>query len=65
MRESKSTLYGAIKRQAEHLAEVEMALSGHADAAWAIRFERLVLQDLVDDYKKAGGHRSVERFCAD
>lgn len=60
----KSALYGAIKSEAQRRDRVykTFAEADHPDALKLFELHNGVVNDLVRDYKAAGGRRPVSQF---
>lgn len=63
----KSSLYRAAKNAAARRDRVYKAFSdaGHPDADALYNFNNKVVEDLVRDYKAAGGKRPVEQLLGE
>lgn len=62
MMEKASALYGAIKREYADRATAYENLTGHPDREKDYDLHTKVLEDLIRDYKAAGGKRNVEKY---
>ena len=60
--ENKTALYGAIKREAAARDEIPALLANHPDMEKDYNLHSHTVDDLIRDYKAAGGKRDVSVF---
>ena len=60
--ENKTTLYGAIKREAAARDAIPALLANHSDMERDYNLHNHAVNDLIRDYKAAGGRRDVSAF---